>query len=457
MEDGGLSSIILFISLILLHGALQTSASAFANFRRTPVRERADEGDRSAKRLLKLADDQPRLQLTLQLTLTFIRVALVAVAYAQIALWVASPENAGLIITAALIVVALILFIVGDVVASAVGQSYADQLAPVALSPVRVLALILTPLITVIVRFTDLLSQIAGSEPLSKAVVEEELMTLMDESHQSGAIEYDEKEMIYSVLQFGETLVREVMIPRPDVTAVSIGDSLTEAMKEFIDSGHSRIPVYQDEIDNIRGMLYAKDLLRLFTESGGVAGGKSITDLMRPAYFVPETKRADALFKEMQHRKTHIAVVVDEYGGTAGIVTIEDLVEEIVGDIKDEFDANEEDEYVKVEDNAYVVDGGMNLDDVNELLDIDLPDDENDSFGGYIYSRLGRVPEVGETLEEAGVFIRIDAVENRRIRKVFVRRVVEVEVDADESRDRSRDRADKPAPDDPIEPARSAT
>ena len=147
---------------------------------------------------------------------------------------------------------------------------------------------------------------------------------------------------------------------------------------------------------------------------------KPIRDLMRPAYFVPETKRADTLFEEMQERKIHLAVVVDEYGGTAGLVTIEDLVEEIVGDIKDEYDVNEEAEYTQIGEDEYVVDGGMNLEDLNELLDIDLPNDENDSIGGYIYSKLGHVPEVGEVIEEPNLLMRVDEVENRRIRKVYI-------------------------------------
>lgn len=455
MEDGGLSSIALLIGLVLLHAALQIGSSALSNFRRTPVRERAEEGDRSAKRLLKLAEDQPRLHLTVQLTLTFVRFALVAVTFAQVALPLSTPENTMLVIPITLLIAALITYIVGDVIASALGQVYADQIAGIALSPVRALMLIFTPFIAAIQGISDVLSKSAGSEALDKAVAEEEILTLVDESQQSGAIEDDEKEMIYSVLQFGETLAREVMVPRPDITAVPITHSLNEAMREFIESGHSRIPVYENEIDNIRGLLYAKDILRVYAE--GSDTNKSIADLMRPAYFVPETKRADALFKEMQHRKTHIAIVVDEYGGTAGIVTIEDLVEEIVGDIKDEYDANEEDEYVKIDDSTYIVDGGMNLDDVIELLDIDLPDEESDSVGGYIYTRLGRVPEVGETIEEPGVFMRIESIENRRIRKVHIERIPIPDEDDNDGtpREKPRDRAEKNTPSDPIEPVRS--
>lgn len=455
MEDGSIgSSIALVAALILLHGALQISFSALSNYRRTPTRERADQGDKTAKRLINLSDDLPRLHLTTQLTLTFVRFAIVAVAFAQIAQPLAAqPDmNPGVVIALVLIVTALITYIVGDVIASALGQVYADQLVGIIVMPIRVLRFVLAPLVIALQWLSDQIGRMVGSESLNKAVTEEEIMTLVDESQQSGAIEDDEKEMIYSVLQFGETLVREVMVPRPDITAVSINASLDSALKKLLDSGHSRIPVYEDEIDNIRGLLYAKDLLRMYADGG--AQGKTLAELMRPAYFVPETKRADVLFKEMQHRKTHVAIVVDEYGGTSGIVTIEDLVEEIVGDIKDEYDATEEDEYVAVDENTYLVDGGMNLDDLNELMDIELPDDENDSVGGYVYSKLGRVPEVGETLEEPGLLIRIEAVENRRIRKVFIAKIAAPDAGTEaETRERAREREDKAAPSDSVEAA----
>jgi len=464
LEDGSLSSIALLVGMIALHAALQSASAALSNFRRTPMRERAESGDAHAKSMMSLADDLPRLRLTVQLTLTFVRFAIVAVAFAQIALPLASAapspnssfdvsSNESIAITALVLFgTAFVTYALGDVVAHSLGQVYADRLIAVVAPPLRLLQIVLAPLVWGVKTLDDIVGVWTGSETIDKAVTEEEIMTLVGESQQSGAIEDNEKEMIYSVLQFGETLVREVMVPRPDITAVPITASIHDAIREFIESGHSRIPVYENEIDNVRGLLYAKDLLRLFADGGSPS--KPIGELLRAAYFIPETKRADALFEEMQHRKTHIAIVVDEYGGTAGIVTIEDLIEEIVGDIKDEYDSTEEDEYVQVEPNAYLVDGGMNLDDVNELLQIDLPDDdENDSLGGYIYSKLGRVPEIGETLVETGVFMRVDAIENRRIRKVYVARVTTPTPEDEGGRERSREKSEKPAAHDSVEPA----
>lgn len=425
MDEGSLSSLLALIGLIVLHGVVELSSTAILNVRRTPLREQAENGDRRARRILHLADDLPRLTNSKQIFLTFIRFAIAGVALVGIAerlfnleepaSGALSPEVGYLVV---LLPVALLTYLFGEVLPQALGQAYADQLASVVLTPLRILMFFLNPFSLLFTNISRTISRLSGAEAFAKAVTEQEIMTLVDVGQQGGVIESDEKEMIYSVLQFGETLAREVMVPRPDITAVEIEEPLAEAVKLFIESGHSRIPVYESEIDNIKGLLYAKDLLKLL--NNGDSSQKPIRDLMRPAYFVPETKRADTLFKEMQDRKVHLAVVVDEYGGTAGLVTIEDLVEEIVGDIKDEYDINEEAEYTQLGIDEYVVDGGMNLEDLSELLEIELPNDENDSIGGYVYSQLGHVPEVGETIETPTLLMRVDAVENRRIRKVYI-------------------------------------
>jgi CBS domain containing-hemolysin-like protein len=303
--------------------------------------------------------------------------------------------------------------------------------------------IVFSPLTALFLSMSRTLSRVSGSDDMSKTVTDEEIMTLIEVGQQGGTIEDEEKEMIYSVLQFGETLAREVMVPRPDITAVEIEQPLHEATRTILQSGHSRIPVYEREIDNVKGLLYAKDVLKLFLEGGSMQ--KPMRDLMRPAYFVPETKRADNLFEEMQERKIHLAVVVDEYGGTAGLVTIEDLLEEIVGDIRDEYDVNEAIEFTKIGEDEYVVDGGMNLEDLNQKLDINLPNDDNDSIGGYIYSKLGHVPEVGEVVEEPNLMMRIDEVENRRIRKVYMVKRTPPEEQEAESKEKAADKADEPA------------
>src|SRR3972149_1871914 len=201
--------------------------------------------------------------------------------------------------------------------------------------------------------------------------------------------------MIYSIFDIGETLVREIMIPRMDVLALDMGTPVPEAVNAVISVGHSRIPVYRGSIDNVVGLLYAKDLLRVW-QSGGQT--TPLRGPLRPAYFVPETKKVDDLLAELQQQRIHMAIVVDEYGGTAGLVTLEDIVEEIVGEIRDEYDVNEESLFERVDENENLVDARIDLDEVNELLSLRLPSGDSDSLGGFIYGQLGHVPAPSEKI-----------------------------------------------------------
>ncbi|MCU0482533.1 MAG: hemolysin family protein, partial [Anaerolineae bacterium] len=265
------------------------------------------------------------------------------------------------------------------------------------------------------IQISTRLSALFKSEGKVNTVTEEEIMTVVEAGHTGGTIEDEEKDMIYSVLQLGETYVSEVMVPRIDVVAIDVNGTLDDAGKLFTNTGFSRIPVYEGNLDNIRGLLYAKDLLAHWSREDHPM---TIKQMMRPAYFVPETKRADELLKELQVKKIHLAIVVDEYGGTAGMVTIENLIEEIIGDIQDEYDMNEEAEYTRMTDDLYIVDASIDLDDFNDLLEVELPTDENDTLGGYIYSYFGRIPLVDEVIELEDIHLKVLSVDGRRIRKV---------------------------------------
>jgi CBS domain containing-hemolysin-like protein len=263
-------------------------------------------------------------------------------------------------------------------------------------------------------------------------VTEAELKTMVDASQQDGVLEQDERQMIYSIFELGDTLAREIMVPRIDVLALEIGTPLQRAIDSLLASGYSRVPVYQETIDNILGLLYAKDLLNVW-HSGDRQG--SLGDLLRPAYFIPEAKKVDELLTEMQARRIHMAIVVDEYGGVAGLVTLEDIVEEIVGEIHDEYDKGEEAFYIKVGEDEYICAGRMLLDDFNELLGVRLPDTEADTLGGYIYSRIGRVPIGGESLQVDDLRLTVEQVSKRRIRKVRAARVPYLEIEPKEAPD----------------------
>ncbi len=257
-------------------------------------------------------------------------------------------------------------------------------------------------------------------------VTEEDLKTLVDVGQQDGVIEQDESKMIQSIFQLGDTLTREIMVPRIDIRALEIGTPLPDAVDLLLATGYSRLPVYAETIDNILGLLYAKDLLRVWREGNGQDALHE--ELLREAYFVPEAKKVDELLDELQRRRVHMAIVVDEYGGVAGLVTMEDIIEEIFGEIRDEYDEGEELPYVQVDDGEYIFRGRIDLDDFNEIMDTNLPNDEADTLSGYIYTRLGHVPEPGESIAEDGLIITVEQVSDRRIRKVRAQRVRETAV-----------------------------
>jgi magnesium and cobalt exporter, CNNM family len=257
-----------------------------------------------------------------------------------------------------------------------------------------------------------------GAVEFTSNVTEDELKTLVDAGQEEGVFQQGERRMIYSIFQLGDTLAREIMVPRIDMLALDVTTPLNNAVRALLKSGHSRVPVFEESVDNMLGLLYAKDLLRVWQEGSQL---ESLRDLLRPAYFVPEAKKADELLAEMQSQRIHMAVVVDEYGGVAGLVTLEDIVEEILGEIRDEYDQAEESPYLLDKNGDYVFQGRVDLDDFNEILGSQLPKDEADTIGGFIYSRLGRVPDVGDQVEDSRLLLVVDQVSGRRIRKVRAR------------------------------------
>lgn len=415
MDEDSLSGLITLLLLVALHALIALAYAALTNSREDYLQEQTDTG----------RDIPPQLHITYQLSLLVIEFCIAAVAAVQLAqplsisLNIADPETArAAAYFVTLVPAALVTLVLGGLVPEAVGSARADKIAPWVIVPMRALITFLSPVVKGIIWLSKTLAAIFGSAALVNIYTQEEIMTMLDASEKEGAIENVEKEMIYSVLEFNDTVAREVMVPRIDIVAVETDTPIHEALQVFIKSGHSRIPVYEGTIDNIKGLLYAKDLLNLW-HSGEQ---KPIRDIMRKAWFVPESKRCDVLLKELKLSKIHMAVVVDEYGGTAGLLTIEDLLEEIVGDILDEYDVDEEADYVQKGPNEYVVDASMNLDDFNELLEVELSTEDSDTLGGFIFSQLGRVPEAKETIDLPTMKLRVESIEGRRIRKVYVLR-----------------------------------
>ena len=286
-------------------------------------------------------------------------------------------------------------------------------------SPMVFITRLIWPPINLLSRLTAPLIRLLSGQPAPHLplVTEEELLLLVNVGEEEGLIEPDEREMIEGIFSFGDTIVREVMIPRVDIVALDVAASLDEALDTVITHGHSRIPVYEETIDRVVGILYAKDLLPSLR-----AGRRDVqlAGLLRPPYFVPETMKVDALLKDLQTRKVHLAIVVDEYGGTAGLVTIEDLLEEIVGEIQDEYDAEEPAVQI-VTAGHLIADARVPIDDLNDLTGLHLSSEASDRLGGLVFERLGRVPKVGDEVDLGnGVVITVLSMEGLRQRQLRI-------------------------------------
>jgi CBS domain containing-hemolysin-like protein len=248
---------------------------------------------------------------------------------------------------------------------------------------------------------------------------EDEVKATVDEATKGGEIEAEEREMIHSIFEFGDTILREVMVPRPDVVAVPVDSPLEEVLQVMLRTGYSRIPVYAGDLDEVQGLAYAKDVLRLLNEG---RGDKPLAEILREPPVLPESMRAADALREMRRRASHMAIVIDEYGGTAGLVTLEDLLEEIVGEIADEYD-REEPNVEPLPDGGYRVNARLGIDEVNDLLGVELPDTEWDTIGGLLFNLIGRVPTEGQEVEVQGLRLRAERVQGHRVGRVRIHRV----------------------------------
>jgi len=428
--DPSISPIIALLILLFLHAFFAAAGVAVASVPKSRLKQLIDEGRQTARRVAALAEDTAGLSTTVQLTtklLGFLALALALSAYARpLANWLTQlnaswslsfPYSVSIVLIT--VVSVLVMFVVGDLIPRDLAARHPESLALLAaypLSIVRVVASALGRLAAAISRaLTGGQGHALGADP--SFATEEEIKTLVDAGEEEGLIEEEEREMIYSIFELGDTLAREVMVPRIDLVALDVNTSISDALKVIVEAGHSRIPVYRDTIDNIAGMLYAKDLLRYWPDSGNL----KLSDILRDVYYIPETKTVDDLLQELQRRKVHIAVVVDEYGGVAGLVTIEDILEEIVGEIQDEYDREEAIMEVIGPDEV-IFNGRMDLDDVNRIMNIDLPTDSSDTISGLIYSSLGRVAVVGDRVQFDDVELAVLFVLGRRIKEVRVTR-----------------------------------
>ncbi len=400
------------IGLLLANAFLATIRTVFANVSANGLEQGGDNDNAGVRLVRLLLEDPTRLHLTFRLLQMLTRLLF---AGGLALLLLPELQRAGPLLVALLAVaVTLSLLVVGELLPQSlvVGAPtvWAMRLAPVVVA--------LNWLCAPVTRFLEWTAGRLGV-PLSERdrllITPDEIKDLIDAGEEGGSIEQNERQMIYSVFQFSDTLVREVMIPRIDVLALDVATPLAEAHAAVVQNGFSRIPVYQFSVDNVVGLLYAQDLLTT------LASGKddlALREILRAPFFVPETKKIDALLPELQAQRMHMAIVVDEYGGMAVVVTLEDLVEELIGEVQDEHDPEEEVPFRQIGEHEYMVHGRIDIDDLNRKLQTEIDSGEADTLAGFIFGKLGRVPDIGERLEINGLLMEVQQVVERQIRWV---------------------------------------
>jgi putative hemolysin len=427
------------LGLILIGGFFAASEIALITVKRYRLSQLVGEGSRSARVAQRLVDDPSRFLATIQIAITFLGFLASAVGAVSLSggladlialipgVGEAAQEISFVVIT---LLIALASIIMGELVPKTLALSFADRFALIVARPIGWLDFVLRPVVWLVSSASNVLVRALGGteRPQAGYLSTEELKMLVETGSEQGGIEEDEKEMIHGVIELAEKQVHEVMVPRIGIRAVEVTATLSDVLDLIVRAGHSRVPVYEESLDNIVGILYAKDLLPYLKRNGGQAREIDIRQLARPAVYVPETKRVDELLHEMQAAKRHIAIVVDEYGGTAGLITMEDVVEEIVGEIQDEYDTEETLVEAVEQDGetAFRVDGRVSMDDLRDLFDLPDAEEEDeeayDTVGGFVVHREGRIPLPGTVVPFGDVMLTVEVAEPRRVAKVIASR-----------------------------------
>ncbi len=405
---------ILFVSLFLC-GVASAAETALTSISRIKLKNLVGEGDALAAQIEQILNEPNRFLSTI---LVVNSVAVIVASTMATVLALRFSASLGELISSVLI--SLIVLIFCEITPKTAAVQNPLRWARVLIGPVRVAAWLLHPVVWMLSAITSLLVRMLGGQVKHRGpfVTEEELRLLVTVGEEEGVLEEEETEMIHSIFEFADTTVREVMVPRIDMVTLDSNATVTEAVDLALQGGFSRIPVYEASvgIDEIIGVLYTKDMLKQLREGHHTF---PIRDLVRPAYFVPETKKLDDLLREIRQKRVHMVIVVDEYGSVAGLVTIEDLVEEIVGDIKDEYD-HEENLYEQVNEREYIFDAKINIYDFNDVMNMHLEDTDYETLGGFMYAQLDKIPNAGDIIEFEGLTLTVLATKGRRITKIRV-------------------------------------
>jgi putative hemolysin len=412
VSSGDWFQLFVIVLLIAAVGVLGASEVSITRVNRVRAYRFVEEKRRGASSLSKVAENPaPYLNVVLLLTL----LATIGGTTIATSLAVRLFHGAGEIV--ATVAMTLLLFVFAEVTPKTFAIQQTDRVALVLAPLIVSLGRLVGPFATGLVKLANVIMPGKGL-PQGPFITENEIRALAQVASDEEQIEEEEKELIHSIFEFGDTIVREVMRPRPDIVAVEADKTLRDVQALVLRHGFSRIPVFQEDLDNVVGFVFAKDVLKALYQG---QADMPLTDIVRPAHFVPESKKVADLLREMQQEKFHIALVTDEYGSVSGLVTLEDLLEELVGEITDEYD-REEPPVVDLGNGAYRVDGRLGIDEVNELLDTEHPDEEWDSVGGLMLGLLGSIPEQGEEVTYQDLVFKAEKVNGRRIAKVLITR-----------------------------------
>lgn len=405
--------IVILIILLCLSAFFSSAETALTTVNRIKMRALSEEGNRKADRVLKITDDSGKM-----LSAILIGNNIVNISASSIATTLALDlfGNAGAGIATGVLTVLILIF--GEISPKTMATIRAEKISLRYSTPIWILMKILTPVIFIINALANAVLRLLGVKASEKhrVLTESELRTIVDVGHETGVIETEEKEMINNVFDFGDAKAKEIMVPRIDMTFAQVDNTYEELLDIFRRDHFTRLPVYEDSTDDVIGILNIKDLLLCDREHF------SLRSLMREPYFTYEHKNTTELLMEMRNSAINIAIVLDEYGSTAGLITVEDLIEEIVGEIRDEYDYDEEDPIQKISENEYLVEGSMNLEDFSDQLHLKLESDDYDSVGGYMIGLLDHLPKIRESVTTPdGLFMQVRAKNKHRIEKIYIR------------------------------------
>ena len=412
MDSSDVTQLIILLILLGLSAFFSSAETALTTVNKIRIRSLAEDGNKRAKTVLKITDDSGKM-----LSAILIGNNIVNLSAASLTTSLAYSFGGSMVAIASGILTVLILLF-GEITPKTMATIHAEKMALIYAPIISIFMKVMTPVIFIINGLSIGVLFLLRVDPNAKndLMTETELRTIVDVSHEDGVIESDEREMIYNVFDLGDAKAKDVMVPRVHVTFADVNSTYEELLDIFREDKFTRLPIFEDTTDNVVGTINMKHLL-LYDNTKEF----HIRDILREAYFTYEYKSISELLVEMRQASFNIAIVLDEYGETAGLITLEDILEEIVGEIHDEYDENEEDFVQEVSEREYIIEGSMNLDDLNDRLDLDLNSEEYDSLGGFIIERLDRLPEAGDSIvTEEGIRMVVEKLDKNRIEKVHV-------------------------------------